>query len=100
MIDDQKPHLIVGACLRAFILKRSNKPTLRLRAHEFNCLHCGTARGAWGGLADYIPHTSARGRLEALCEVCEGKCCKFVSKSQLLGLAGFLSVAIRNGAHA
>lgn len=100
VIDDQKPHLIVGACIKEFLTSRAAKHNLKLQANEFKCLRCNAARNAWGGLADYIPHTPVRGRLEALCDVCEGKCCKFASKSQLPLLASCLTIAIRNGAQA
>lgn len=100
VITNEKPHLIVGACLKEFVANRTAKTGPALGLHEFKCLRCQAPRGAWAGLADYIPHTPVRGRLEALCEVCEGKCSKFVGKAQLPALEGVMTIASRNESQA
>ncbi len=96
VLDSQTPHLIVGAELKAFLDKRNNEAVLTLALDQFRCMRCGGATRAYGGMADYEAYTPARGVLKALCEVCEGACCKFVSKSQLDDLAGILNIALPN----
>jgi hypothetical protein len=100
VMDSQTPHLIVGANLKAFLDKRNNKAVLTLALDQFRCMRCGEATRAYGGMADYQPYTPERGALTTLCEVCEGACCKFVSKRQLDDLAGILTIALPNASDA
>ncbi len=96
VLDSQKPHLILGFALRDFLNERSNKPERRLALDQFLCMACHAPRQAYGGMADYLPYTPLRGRLEALCEVCHGPCGKFVTPRLCAELAPILSIATRN----
>ena len=96
VLDSQKPHLVLGFALRNFVDKRANKPERRLARDQFLCMACNAPRRAYGGIADYLPYTATRGRLEALCEVCERPCGKFASPTLCAELAPFLTVATRN----
>jgi DNA-binding XRE family transcriptional regulator len=96
VLDSQKPHLILGFALKDFLNRRSNKPERRLAPDQFLCMTCNAPRRAYGGLADYLPYNEARGRLEALCEVCQGLCGKFASPSLCNELTPILTIATRN----
>lgn len=96
VLDSQKPHLILGFSLKDFLNKRANKPERRLARDQFLCMTCNAPRRAYGGMADYLPYTPTRGRLEALCEVCEGLCGKFASPRLCAELAPILTIAMRN----
>jgi DNA-binding XRE family transcriptional regulator len=96
VLDSQKPHLILGFALKDFLNSRSNKPERRLARDQFLCMTCKAPRRAYGGMADYRPYNEARGRLEALCEVCQGLCGKFASPSLCNELAPILTIATRN----
>lgn len=96
VLDSQKPHLILGFELKDFLKKRSSKPERRLARDHFLCMTCNASRRAYGGMADYIPYTATRGRLEALCEACQGLCGKFASPSMCVELAPILTIATRN----
>ncbi len=96
VLDSQKPHLILGFVLKDFLNKRANKPERRLARDQFLCMTCNAPRQAYGGMADYLPYTDTRGRLEALCEICEGLCGKFASPGICAELAPVLTIAIRN----
>lgn len=96
VLDSQKPHLILGFAIKEFLNKRSNKPERRLARDQFLCMTCNAPRRAYGGMADYLPYTSTRGRLEALCEACQGLCGKFASPKICAGLASTLTIATRN----
>ena len=96
VLDSQKPHLILGFALKDFLTKRAHKPERRLARDQFLCMACNAPRRAYGGMADYIPYNAARGRLEALCEVCHRQCGKFVSTSLCAELAPILTIATRN----
>jgi hypothetical protein len=97
VLDSQKPHLILGFALKDFLNKRRNKPERRLALDQFLCMACNAPRRAYGGMADYLPYTATRGRLEALCEACQGLCGKFASPSLCAELALTLTIATRNG---
>ena len=96
VLDSQKPHLILGFALKDFLNKRSNKPERLLGRDQFLCMTCNAPRWAYGGMADYLPYTDTRGRLEALCEVCEGLCGKFASPRLCAELGPILTIFIRN----
>ena len=96
VLDSQKPHLILGFALKDFLSKRLNKPERRLARDQFLCMTCNAPRRAYGGMADYLPYTPARGRLEALCEACQGLCGKFASPRLCADLAPILTIATRN----
>ena len=96
VLDSQKPHLILGFALKDFLNERANKPKRRLARDQFLCMTCNAPRRAYGGMADYLPYTDARGRLEALCEVCEGLCGKFVSPRHCTELSPILTISIRH----
>ena len=97
VLDSQKPHLILGFALKDFLNKRSNKPERRLARDQFLCMTCNAPRCAYGGIADYTAYTATRGRLEALCEACQGLCGKFASPSLCAELSPILTIATRNG---
>jgi DNA-binding XRE family transcriptional regulator len=97
VLDSQKPHLILGFALKDFLNKRANKTERRLARDQFLCMACNAPRRAYGGMADYTPYTTTRGRLEALCEVCDRPCGKFSSPSLCAELAPVLTIAIRIG---
>ncbi len=96
VLDSQKPHLILGFVLKDFLNKRANKPERRLARDQFLCMTCNAPRQAYGGMADYLLYTDTRGRLEALCEVCEGVCGKFASPRLCAELKTVLTISIRN----
>lgn len=96
VLDSQKPHLILGFMLKDYLAGRYNQPKRRLAKDQFLCMTCNAPRQAYGGMADYIPYTATRGRLEVLCEVCQGPCGKFANPRLCSELAPTLSIATRN----
>jgi hypothetical protein len=96
VLDSQKPHLILGFALKDFLTKRAHKPERHLARDQFLCMGCNAPRRAYGGMADYMPYNVKRGRLEALCEVCQGLCGKFANPALCAELAPILTIATRN----
>lgn len=97
VLVSQKPHLILGFALKEFLANRSDKRERRLERNQFLCMACSAPRRAYGGMADYVPYTATRGRLEALCEICQRPCGKFVSSKLCAELASVLTIATRSG---
>lgn len=68
-LKDQRPFLIMGDDLRAFLDRRA-KPKFRCQPHELFCFNCREPRSAAGKLIDYKPRTPRSGQLTALCAMC------------------------------
>lgn len=96
VLDSQKPHLILGFDLKKFLTDRAQKASRTLAPDEFLCMSCNAPRRAYGGMADYVPFTPVRGRLEALCEACQTPCGKFATPRICDELAATLSIVTRN----
>ncbi|SFN73740.1 hypothetical protein SAMN04487859_1087 [Roseovarius lutimaris] len=95
VLDSQKPHLILGIELKRFVESRASKKSYKLAPDEFYCMSCRAPRTPYGAMADYVPFNPARGRLVALCGVCEASCNKFVSLKMCGELAKTLTIATR-----
>jgi hypothetical protein len=92
VIDDQRPHLILGESLIEFHDKGRRKRAAPLAPDQFYCLSCRAPRRPLGLMADYVPMTPARGRLEALCEVCERRCQRFACAASLPALSAIFDL--------
>ena len=92
VLDSQKPHLILGHELKRFLDNRMPKTSCKLAPNEFFCMSCRAPRAPYGAMADYVPLNAGRGRLVALCGVCEAPCSKFVSPAMCDELAKIISI--------
>ena len=81
--DRQKPYLVHGSDLKAFLEKRQSRHKAKCQPHEFYCLRCRAPRSAWGGLVDAVPVSPVRYNLTALCGTCECQIFRLVSARQL-----------------
>lgn len=91
----EKPHLILGEALKEFLAQRGARKKLALAPHQFYCMTCRSPRNAYGGMADYTPLSPARGKLESLCDACEGTCVRLVGKADLAQLSDHLQITLR-----
>lgn len=89
---EQRPVLIVGADLRAFLLQRQESAKRRLGPDEFYCLRCRSPRRPAGMMADYEPRSDRAGRLIALCEGCGGLLHRMVRADKMAVVAPNLSI--------
>lgn len=95
-VDGEKPALISGETLIAFRQdKRRTKQ--HCQPHECYCFRCRTPRAPALAMADYVPVTTTRGNLVALCEECGTTINKLVSRAKLEALEAILEVSIRPG---
>lgn len=94
---EKRPYRVLGDDLKGFIQRRSDGGRCALAEDQFYCMRCKTPRTALGGMADYIVTAPGKGRLEALCEACEGRCVRFVSAPKVARLRGKLDIAERSG---
>lgn len=91
-IIDQRPHLILGADLKACLAERRPKGR-KLRPHECFCLKCKEPRAPALGMIEFLPLTPTTGNLRALCEQCLTVMYKAISRSTLTALAAIFDVA-------
>ena len=68
-IVDQKPILILGEDLLAFLATRKHR-SRRCQPEECYCVKCREPRRPAGGMADFIRLTPETGNLRAICPVC------------------------------
>lgn len=95
VLDSQKPHLILGHDLKSFVQNRRPKASCKLAPDEFFCMSCRAPQRAYGAMADYEPFTPLRGRLVALCGVCERPCGKFATPALCDELTPILTIVKR-----
>lgn len=75
---ERKPHLILGEAMIEFIEKRQKRVRHKMAPDQMFCMSCKAPRRPLGLIAAYVPISPGRGRLEGLCEVCEGSLNRFV----------------------
>jgi excisionase family DNA binding protein len=95
-ITDQRPFLILGSALAAFLDAR-RKPKVGCKANECYCFSCRTPREPAGGMADFVPLDARGGNLKAICCTCFGMMQKRVSLAQLSVLKTQLDLTITQG---
>ena len=96
----QRPFLILGDELRSFLKAREAAAKMPLQSDQLRCFTCKVGRKPMGMLVDCILQTPKTARLMGLCEVCEGVCCRIISRSQLDHFSQVFCVAIREGQQA
>ncbi len=100
VLDGRRPHCILGEALIEFLKDRQERRSVKLGADRFNCFTCRTPRRPYGMMVDYVPINATRGRLVALCEVCEGPCGRFASEASLDALGKIFEIVRRNAKQA
>lgn len=91
-LNSSRPILIMGFHLRDYIENRFKKTKHKLALGEFYCMRCRVARKPFGMMADYVPLNAQRGRLEALCGVCDARCSRLATEASLLALSKALDI--------
>lgn len=95
--DDQRPLLILGSELAAFLARKRTANKRACQPGELYCLRCRTPQRPALGMVDYQPLTATGGNLVGLCSCCEGLICRRVSLATLMASAGNLDVRIAQG---
>ena len=93
VLDDQRPLLILGSDLIAF-LKAQARPKQKCAPHECYCLKCRKPRAPAFNDAEFTPDKAHSGQLRALCETCTTVMHKRVSHAQYRDLRAVLTITI------
>jgi hypothetical protein len=88
----ERPYLIQGAQLKAWLIDRAEARKLRLNPEEMLCLRCKAARTPLGGMVDCTFISSSKVLLTGLCPICGGAIQRFANSRQLTGLATFFDL--------
>jgi len=96
-ITDQKPILIPGEDLLAFLATRKQR-SRRCQPEECYCVKCRAPRRPAGGMADFIPLTIKTGNLQAICPVCGSLMHKRIRRDAVEALRRVLDVTVAQAA--
>jgi hypothetical protein len=91
-LDDQRPVLIYGRALKAFLSARQERNRASCAVGEFYCFRCRVPRSPWGGIADVIPHSAKTVQLKSICEACETPIHRIVKLTDLAAHAAVLDL--------
>lgn len=79
----QRPFLILGADLKAFLKQDQKKPSSALPDGHFYCLSCREKGPPALAMTEYEALSPKHGMLRGFCGNCEGPVARIVSKSHL-----------------
>lgn len=91
-IDDQRPILIQGRVLRAFLRERRDRQKRRCSVGELYCLKCRSPKPPLDRKAIYVPLTNAGGNLQGRCSDCLSIICRRVSLARLHEFSAVLTI--------
>ncbi len=82
-LKEQRPFLVLGVEAKAFLQARRQSSKRKCKKNEFYCVRCKKPVKPAENFVEYIPMSSTKGRLTALCKCCEGVVNKFVAYTRL-----------------
>lgn len=91
-IDRQRPLLVKGAVLVAFLQGSRIKKKCKCMPGQLYCLRCGVPTRPAGSRVTYLPFTSDRGSLMGTCPTCKAGLCRRVSLPKIGDAIGDLHV--------
>jgi len=91
--DNQRPMLILGHSLAAFLKERQAKNKRPCQPGEIYCFRCRAPRFPAENWAEYQPETEIFGNLTAFCSVCDCIMNRRVSMAKLEQVRGKLDIA-------
>ncbi len=92
--DDQRPMLILGRHLAAFLQARRAKNKRTCQPGEIYCVRCRAPKAPAGDMADYQPVTETVGNLIAICSDCEAIIYRRVNLTKLEQVRGKLDITL------
>lgn len=90
--DDQRPALILGRDLRAFLEAQRRSRKRPCRPGEIYCCRCREPRRPLGGFVEYQADTATLGTLVGMCGECEAMLYRRVNPARLAEVCGDLEV--------
>lgn len=91
-IDNNRPMLILGHDLIAFLKARRENRKQKCRPGEFYCVRCRVPQKPAGNMADYSPVTEKVGNLIAICPACDAIMNRRVSRAKIGSVCGDIDI--------
>ncbi len=92
--DSNRPTLILGRDLRAYLQARRTKNKQPCKPGEIYCVRCRAPKRPAGDMADYTPITETFGNLEGICPDCGGMIFQRASRAKLAEIRGKLDITL------
>ena len=92
--DQQRPMLILGRDLAAFLQAQRLKNKRTCQPGEIYCVRCRVPRNPAGDLAEYQPVTTTLGNLVGICPDCESMMYRRVNLAKLEQVRGKLDITM------
>lgn len=92
--DRERPMLILGRDLAAFLQARRLKNKRPCKPGEIYCVRCRVPRNPGGDMADYQPVTAVLGSLVGICPTCECMMFRRVNPAKLDQVRGRLEITM------
>lgn len=93
-VDQQRPTLILGRELAAFLAHRRSSRKRPCAPGQIYCVRCRCPRNPAGAMADYMPLTATTGNLVGLCPTCDALMYRRVSVIKFDTVRGHLDVCL------
>jgi hypothetical protein len=91
--DDQRPMLILGRELAAFLQSRRARKKVICGVGQMYCLRCRTPKSPALNMADYLPDTELSGNLVGLCPACNCVMNRRISAPQLAEIRSKMDIS-------
>ena len=95
VINDKRPHLIIGGDLAEFLTRRREARRRPCQQGQMYCLKCRKPQDPAGRMADFVASSPTAGALVGICPTCSRLMYRRVSVARLSEAAGALDVQIR-----
>lgn len=93
-LTEQRPFLILGSTLSAYLTQRRQANKRPCKPGEIYCVRCRTPKSPAGRMADYQPLKPTSGNLVGICPSCDALMFRRVSLPRLAQIAGELDVRL------
>ncbi|MGO8762547.1 MAG: DNA-binding protein, partial [Desulfobaccales bacterium] len=98
-IDDNRPMLILGHVLGAFLQARRVKNKQTCKPGELYCVRCRAPKSPAGDMAEYSPITEKFGNLVAICPDCDAIMNRHVSLVKIEQIRGKMDISFPEKVH-
>lgn len=93
----QRPYLISGEALRAFLLNERASRKKPLQSDELFCPSCGIGQRPYGMMVDLVIQPGKSRRLTGLCEVCDGASQRMIGIRDIKKFAAIFDITEQAG---
>ena len=91
--DSERPTLILGRELAAYLQARRTKNKRPCKPGEIYCVRCRAPKQPAGNMAEYQPITATFGNLVGICPDCDGMIYRRASRAKLPEIQGTLDIS-------